>query len=128
MHILDPLEEFGLKCKSKMLIVRVIKKGMDEVIERLLTPSRVKWHCKDLNPSFEFLMGNDVAHAMNSFVKKNGVDMIAMISQEHSLFEIIFEKSDIKEMMALTNVPLIILPGKVSTQYNNETSQEVGKQ
>jgi hypothetical protein len=40
MRILDPLEEFGLKCHSNMLIARVIKKGMDETIERLLRPSR----------------------------------------------------------------------------------------
>lgn len=128
MRILDPLEEFGLKCHANMFIVRIIKKGMDEVIERLLRPSRVKWHCKELHPSFEFLKQEDVAHAMNEFVREHGVDMVAMISQEHDLFERIFVKSNIKEMMLLTTVPLIILPGKVHTADTGELEENADKQ
>lgn len=120
MHILDPLEEFGVKCHSTMYVVRVIKKGMDELVERLLRPSRIKWHCKELHASFEFLNDNDVAHAMNEFVKEHSVDMIAMIAQEHDLLERLFVKSDIKEMMLLTKVPLIVLPGKVHTATAEE--------
>lgn len=113
VEIIDPLEEFGIKCNSTMYIVRVIKKGMDDFIERMLRPTRVKWHCKDLHPSFEFLNDNDVAHALNEFVQEHDVSMVAMIAHEHNIFERIFVKSDIKEMMFSTKVPLIILPGKV---------------
>lgn len=126
--ILDPLEELGIQFSSTMYVVRVIKKGMDEMLERLLRPLRIKWHCKELNPSFEFLNDNDVAHAINKFVKEHDVDLIAMISQEHSLFERIFEKSDIKEMMLLTDVPIIILPGKANTEYRDNALEDVGKQ
>jgi len=127
VHIIDPLEELGLKCECNMYVVRVIKKGMDEVIERLLRPSRIKWHCKDLHPSFEFLNDNDVAHALNEFVKEHNVDMVAMIAREHNLFERIFAKSDIREMIIHTHVPLIILPGKVDTSYANELDESVAK-
>jgi nucleotide-binding universal stress UspA family protein len=115
IRILDPLEEFGVKCRSKMYVVRVIKKGMDELVERLLRPSRIKWHCKELPTSFEFRNDRDVAHAMNEFVEEHSVHMIAMIAQEHDLLEKVFVKSEIKEMMSLTKVPLIVLPGKVKT-------------
>jgi hypothetical protein len=113
VEIIEPLEEFGIKCNSTMYIVRVIKKGMDDFIERMLRPTRVKWHCKDLRPSFEFLNDNDVAHAMNEFVQEHHVSMVAMIAHEQNIFERIFVKSNIKEMMFSTKVPLIILPGKV---------------
>lgn len=127
VHILDPLEELGIKCNSTMYVVRVIKKGMNEVVERLSRPSRVKWYCKELHPSFEFLNDNDVAHAMNEFVKEHHVDMVGMIAHEHNIFERIFAKSDIKEMMFHTHVPLVILPGKVSSDYSLEKNKSADK-
>lgn len=57
---------------------------------------------------------------MNDFVKEHQVDMIAMISQEHDLLERIFVKSNIKEMMLQSQVPLIILPGKGNMKYMQE--------
>jgi nucleotide-binding universal stress UspA family protein len=120
VEIIDPLEEFGIKFNSKMYIVRVIKKGMDDFIERLLRPTRVTWHCAALHPSFEFLNDNDVAHALNEFVKENDVSMVAMIAHEHTIFDRIFAKSNIKEMMFSTYVPLIILPGKAVVNYVDE--------
>src|SRR4051794_32243939 len=120
VRILDPLEEFGIKCNSTMYVVRVIKKGMDELIERLVRPTRVKWHCKELHPAFEFLNDNDVAHAMNEFVKEHNIDMIAMIAHDHNLFERVFIKSQIEEMTFRTHVPLIILPGKLHTADSSD--------
>jgi hypothetical protein len=50
---------------------------------------------------------------MNEFVQEHDVSMVAMIAHEQNIFERIFVKSNIKEMMFSTKVPLIILPGKV---------------
>ncbi|WP_018617500.1 universal stress protein [Segetibacter koreensis] len=118
VRIIDPLEEFGIKCNATMYVVRVIKKGMDEFLERLMRPTRVKWHCRELHPSFEFVSNNDVAHAMNEFVKEHNVDLIAMVAHEHNIFERLFVKSDIKEMMFRTHVPVVILPEKPAAQSN----------
>jgi hypothetical protein len=95
-----------------MYVVRVIKKGMDETIERLPRPSKLKWHFKDLHASFEFVNDNNLAHTMDEFVKQHHVQMVAMIAREHDLLEKIVVKSDIKEMILHTKVPLIILPAK----------------
>jgi len=127
VQILDPLEEFGIKCNSTMYVVRVIKKGMDELVERLVRPNRIKWHCKELHPSFEFLNDNDVAHAMNGFVNEHRIDVVAMIAHKHNIFERIFVKSDIKEMMFRTHVPLIILPGKVNDVPVDEVDESAAK-
>jgi nucleotide-binding universal stress UspA family protein len=118
MHILDPLQAFGEKFQSTIYIVRVIKKGMDELEERLLRPNRLKWLFKDLHPTYEFLNDNDVAHAMNDFVIDHGVDMVAMVREEHNLLERIFVKSNIREMIIQTHLPLMILPGKVPAVVN----------
>lgn len=123
VHVVDPLEEFGVKCGTRMYVVRVIKKRMDDLVERLLRPSRVRWHCKELHPTFEFLNDNDVTHAITEFVKKHGVDMVAMIAGKHNIFERMFAKSNIKEMLLHTHIPLIILPHKVAISNHNKVDE-----
>jgi nucleotide-binding universal stress UspA family protein len=111
LKILDPLKKVGGKFNSAMHVVRVITRGMNEVLERVSRSAKLKRHLKELNPQFEFINDNDVAHAMNTFSQRNEVDMIAMISREHTLFEKLFIKSNIEEMIIETQLPLIILPG-----------------
>jgi nucleotide-binding universal stress UspA family protein len=125
IHILDALKDFGERCNATMYVVRVIKKGMNEMFERLLKPSLLKWHFKELHPTYEFLNDADVAHAMNSFAKEYLVDIVVMIKQEHNLFEKIFHKSNIKEMILNTKVPLIILSGEVDDASVVQRRQEL---
>jgi nucleotide-binding universal stress UspA family protein len=110
--ILEPLHEFGEKLHCKMYVVRVIKKGMDDVVEMLLRPTVLKWRYKDLKPTYEFEVDNNVARAMNKFVKEHNVDMVVMIKQDHTFLERLFTKSNTKEMTFKSEVPLIILPNK----------------
>lgn len=110
LHMLDPLQQLGQRFQSYMFIVRVIGNDNKDFIEKYRTPSRIKWHLKELHSSFEFLSDEDVAHAINQFVVTQGVDMVAMVSREKTMFEKIFTRSHIKEMIFQTHVPLIILP------------------
>jgi nucleotide-binding universal stress UspA family protein len=125
IKIIDPLEEFGIRFNSAMYVVRVIKNEMNEVVERLLRPSRIKWHYKDLHPSFQFLTDNDVTHAMNSFVIAHSVNMVAMIAHERNIVERIFLKNNIKRMLFHSHVPLIILPRKVNIEYAEAANESV---
>jgi nucleotide-binding universal stress UspA family protein len=127
IHLLDPLEELGIKFDSTMYVVRVIKKRMDETIERLLRPSRIKWHYKDLHPSFEFVSDKNLVHAINEFVKEHQVNIVAMIAKEHNLFERLFTKSDIKDMLLHAHVPVIILPAKADASATKELDESVAK-
>jgi nucleotide-binding universal stress UspA family protein len=125
--VLEPLHEFGEKLHSKMYVVRVIKKDMDEVVEMLLRPTVLKWRYKELKPTYEFEVDNNVAHAMNKFVKEHDVDMIVMIKQDHTFVERLFRKSNTKEMMFKSEVPLIILPNKQETHYEAEEKNSIGE-
>jgi nucleotide-binding universal stress UspA family protein len=115
--VLDPLHEIGQKFEARMYVVRVIKRGMDDVVEMLMRPTVLKWHFKELKPIYEFEVDDNVAEAMNKFVKEHNVDMIVMIKQDHTFLERIFKKSNTKEMIFEANVPLIILPGKLDEAY-----------
>jgi hypothetical protein len=106
-----------------MYVVRVVKKGISDVFERLLSPSRLKWHLKELHPCYEFLNDQSVAHAMTNFAKDHAVDLVVMISEEHNLIERIFIKSNIKEMIISTSIPLLVLPGKISRSVSETVNE-----
>jgi nucleotide-binding universal stress UspA family protein len=124
---LDPLHEIGQKFEARLYVVRVIKKGMDEVVEMLMRPTLLKWHFKELKPTYEFELDNNVAHAMNKFVKQHNIDMIVMIKQDHTFLERIFTKSNTKEMVFEAKVPVIILPNKLDETYPVEKEKKVAE-
>lgn len=114
VHILKTLQKITATFNSKLYVVRVIKRSMDEAAERMETPERSIWFLTSLHPSFGFSKAENVAKAMNTFVKQHGVDMVAVIPHEHTLFERIFTKSVTKDLVFHTHVPLLILPFKIA--------------
>jgi nucleotide-binding universal stress UspA family protein len=111
--MLDPLVSFAQTFQSQMYIVRVLNKGSNEFVARGSVPFTLRWHVRQLHPSFEFVKDDDVIHALNQFVSDHQIDLVAMIAHEHTILERIFIKSHIKEMLFEANVPLMILPDKV---------------
>jgi nucleotide-binding universal stress UspA family protein len=110
IHILEPLKQIAEKYKSAVHIVRVIKKGMDEGLERATRSERLNWLLQDVEVCYDFINGENVAKAMNNFVVKNAVDMVAAIPHEHTLLERLFTKSVTKDLVFHTHVPLLVLP------------------
>jgi nucleotide-binding universal stress UspA family protein len=127
VEMLDPLHEFAQKFNTRMYVVRVIKKGMDEVVEMLQRPALLKSHFKDLKPTYEFEIDNDVADAMNKFVREHHVDMIVMVKQDHSFLERLFTKSATKEMIFEASVPVVILPNKLDPSYPTQAERKVAE-
>lgn len=129
IHILNPLQAIAENFGAKLYVVRVIKRSMDEVIERLSTSERLHLFLADLRPSYRFLEAENVAKAMNDFVKQHAVDMIAVIPHKHTLFERLFTKSVTKNLVFHTSVPLLILPfkntGKTTAEEDEYSSQLV---
>ena len=110
IHILKPLKKIAENFNSKLFIVRVIKKSMDEVVERFMRSERLNWFFTTLNPTYEFTKAENVAKAMNVFVEQHEVNMVAVIPHEHTLFERLFTRSVTKDLVFHTLVPLLILP------------------
>ncbi len=117
MHILDPLIQMGELFNSTVYLVRVIKRKRDELVNLLLRPSRLKSYLKQLHPSFEFVSDQDVTLGLSKFINNNDVQMVTMIAHEHTFLNRLLVRSNINEMMFTTNVPLLVLPGKLHSQH-----------
>lgn len=120
-HILDPLKEIAKTYSSKLYVVRVIKKSTDEAVERLMISSEINWSLTCLQPFYEFPLNDNIAKAMNNFVREHAVDMVAVIPHEHDLIEKMFTRSVTKDIVFHTHVPLLILPASHTYKAGSES-------
>jgi nucleotide-binding universal stress UspA family protein len=124
IHILEPLKKMSEFFQSNLYVVRVIKKSMNESVERVMRSERLAWFLNTIQHSFEFIKADNVAKALNSFVVQQSVNMVAVIPHEHTLFERLFTRSVTKDLVFHSHVPLLIIPGKKDNKHL-ETENEL---
>jgi nucleotide-binding universal stress UspA family protein len=124
IRFLTPLKKLADHFNSKVFIVRVIKKSMTEAFERRMKSERLDWYLACLNHSFEYLEGDDVAKAMNTFVEEHSADLVAVIPHEHNLVERLFTRSVTKDLIFHTRVPLLILPLKTADKVEADADAD----
>ncbi len=70
------------------------------------------------NTFFEYITDTDVSHGLNNFIVQHSADMLVMVPHKHEMFERLFKKSETKDMIFHTKIPLMILPEtKSSSQH-----------
>jgi len=109
-HLLDTLNGLTEKFHSKLYIVRVITKKSDEVVEVLNRPSNLSKMVGKMEPLYEYPLDKNITKALDNFISTHHVDMLVMIPHKESLPERWFLRSNTREMLFKTNIPLLILP------------------
>ncbi|MEJ7682492.1 MAG: universal stress protein [Segetibacter sp.] len=83
--------------------------------------SEINWSLTCLQPFYEFPLNDNIAKAMNNFVREHAVDMVAVIPHEHDLIEKMFTRSVTKDIVFHTHVPLLILPASHTYKAGSES-------
>jgi nucleotide-binding universal stress UspA family protein len=91
--------------ESKLYVVRVIK---NKKIFKVNTP-RLLQQTEGVT-TFEYSTEADISYALNTFIEMNKADMLVMIPHKHIWLKRLFIKSETKDMIFHTHVPLLILP------------------
>ncbi len=112
LHSLDELIKITQLFNSKLYLVKVIKNKNEEWFEVSDTPQELRKVIQILDTSFEYPVDTDITHALNEFVIKHHADMLVMIPHKHDWLERLFRKSETKDMIFHTHVPLLVLPEK----------------
>ena len=63
----------------------------------------------DLNPSYHFINHPDIAEGVRKFAEENNLDMIIVIPKKHTLFESLFHKSNSKQLITHTHIPVMCM-------------------
>lgn len=64
---------------------------------------------ENIQHEFHFIESENVQNAIDDFIDKNGMDMVIMIPKKHSFWEGLFRKSQTKEMMYHSHIPILAL-------------------
>lgn len=113
LHAIEELTGM-LQCfKSKLFIVTVLKNKNKEWFEVLNTPQTLKKAVEASDTAFEYPVDINITHALNSFIEKHDADILVMMPHRHEWLERIFRKSETKDMIFHTHVPLLILPERM---------------
>ncbi|MEO8413205.1 MAG: universal stress protein [Ginsengibacter sp.] len=60
--------------------------------------------------TFKYVVDTDINRALDKFTRRHAADMLVMMPHKHDWLEKLFKKSETKEMIFHTNIPILILP------------------
>ena len=119
IQAIDQIKSITELFKSKLYVVRIVQDKYAEIFERSNTPPRLREELQILDTTFEYPVDTDIRHALNEFINKHHVDMLVMMPHKHEWFKRLFKKSETKDMIFHTEIPLLILPEISIKTVNN---------
>jgi|SRR6185437_14504289 nucleotide-binding universal stress UspA family protein len=109
--------------KSKLYVVRIIK---DKKVFKINTPHLLQQ--TDAVTTFEYSVDADISYALNTFIEMNKADMLVMIPHKHLWLKRLFTKSETKDMIFHTHVPLLVLSKNIlSNSYSRDSKNKPKK-
>ena len=110
IQTIDQIKSITQLFKSKLYVVRVVKDELVEMFELFNASKNLREELKKLGTTFQYPVDTDIRHALNDFIKKHHVNMLTMMPHKHAWIERLFRKSETKDMIFHTHIPIIILP------------------
>lgn len=105
--------------ESKLFVVTVVQDQYSEIFERLPTPGSLNAELKKAGVSFQYPVDTDVSHALNNFIRAHHVDILVMMPHKHEWLEHFFRKSETKDMIFHTHIPILVMPEtNISENYS----------
>lgn len=107
---LDALISFTKIFHSKLYVVKVIRNENDEEIELENISPEIRKVFAEVSAEFEYPVDQDVSHALSNSINKHDANMLVMVPHDHDWLELLFKKSETKEMIYHTHIPILIFP------------------
>jgi nucleotide-binding universal stress UspA family protein len=111
-QIRDITETFG----SKVYVMKVVQEEYAQineyaqVFEQIHTQGGLRPELKKLGASFQYPVDSNIRHALNEFAGKHHVDILVMMRHKHDWLERLFIKSETKDMIFHTHIPILVIP------------------
>lgn len=103
------LNELAEKFDSFLHILNVQKRKSKLTAESVAGKMRTGLMWDKYNHNFTIIQDDDVEEGIHKYLKKQPVELLAMIAQKQNLLERIFGKSYTRSMTKQTEVPLLVL-------------------
>ncbi len=96
--------------KSKLHVVRIVKDDYEKLLEEVNVPHRLRSELKMINTTFHFPVNINASDVLNDFIIEQPVDLLVMKPGKAEWMEKIFTKSEPKEMVFHSRIPILVLP------------------
>jgi len=107
-EILNPLKEMAATFKSHIYILHVTPENLAiPTITEAVQGIKLDRALEGSDHSFHNCINNKVSEGINEFVKTFKIDMVVMISRNHSILHSIFNKRETKAVAFQSTIPLL---------------------
>jgi nucleotide-binding universal stress UspA family protein len=110
LSIPPAVREFADRFHSKLFIIRLFNKQAGEVIEILHQGAGGNRVVGAFSPLCELPADESVATALNEYIAASPIDLLVMKPHPRMSPETWFLRSDTRQMIFKTNIPLLVLP------------------
>ncbi|HVU94136.1 MAG TPA: universal stress protein [Puia sp.] len=107
-----PVRELAEKFHSKLFIIRLFNKGAGEVIEILHQTDGGNRTIGAFSPLCEMPAGESVTDALSEYIDASPIDLLVMKPHPRMGPERWFLRSETRQMIFKTHVPMLVLPGE----------------
>jgi len=111
-HVLDAMREIAERFHSKLYLARVVDSRFTEAYEVLHRPTHLSHMIRTLDPEFKCIEGEEIAETLVRFIKRQHIDILAMMPHKYSMLERWFISSVTRYMAFITSIPMLVLPEK----------------
>ena len=109
------VEEISSFFKSRVFVVKVVKNKPNQLADEKDGGENLP------NTSFEFITDDSINHGLHDFIIEHSADLLVMVPHKHEMVERFFRKSETKDMIFHTKIPLLILPeSKTNSHYSSK--------
>lgn len=108
-QVMKPLVRFAEKYNARVLVIHVSK---DKSQQEEVNYDKVNKCLENVRSHCLTIYDEDIAHGLGGFVKKEKVEMLAMIKQKLNFFERVFHRSLSNQMVLQTDVPMLVMSYK----------------
>lgn len=108
-HLPEQLTKLAGIFQSAVYEVHVIKEKNKEFFKITQTQKHGNI-MRDCHSSYQVPIDTDIRYTLRAFIQTHDADMLVMIPHKHEWLERMFIKSETKDMIFHTHIPLLVLP------------------
>lgn len=109
VNILEPLKLFQRTFGGHISIVHIDEEQTIKS-EDINQAKKLDRYFKNFQHNYQYLVSDNTSATLEEYIKNKEIDLLAVIPRKHSFFERIFKKSESKELIYHTDIPLLAIP------------------
>ena len=108
--VVDRLMEIAKDTSAHVHLMNVLDEGKMTSVEEAVAGLKLDHLLKSVPHSFHFENSDDKASAIEEYLNKHNIDMLAVVPRRNNFFDAIFHRSVTRKLTLHTKVPLLAMP------------------